>query len=240
MFYAFFIKVTISDGPMQSQSAPPSPPPISSGSSFPPRFVYTVKPTSSRRSDTDSDIDDVQDNTEVANSVDDSTLRSRSLHSPTSTLTPSAAGTVPPVINGNRPFLTMNLLNNTRKKPKLREPPQSQQTKRLNPLRVDVAQVIFVILEPLLMLSRSNTIPSYAACSLYVALTSSVSTPWYEKKIKYRTSLLAVCLSGICCCQVTWLKGLCLLDGHQSWLRWCTGVPSRSMLLRVAFLSCLR
>lgn len=128
--------------PPSSQSAPPSPP-LPSTSSAPLHFVYTVKP-SPHRLVVDSDIEESFDRIDPG-FVDDTTLRPRSLQSLTTPLTPRVMGPsgipIPSLVNDNRGTLPPRLVNCRKQQAEQQMPTQTQQSKRHQPLRVDVSQV---------------------------------------------------------------------------------------------------
>ncbi|KAM3176320.1 hypothetical protein ACTXT7_006736 [Hymenolepis weldensis] len=124
-----------------SQSAPGSLP-LQSVSSSNPQFIYTVKPTPMG-----SDIDETSDNIEFSASVDDATLKPRSLLNLSSStpLTPqtfrrmqgNSPTSVSTVVSGNRATIPTRAVTSSRK---LTEVQQGPLTKRHQPLRVDVNQ----------------------------------------------------------------------------------------------------
>lgn len=136
-----FVKIADLSSPLPSQSAPSSPP-LPSTSSTPLHFVYTVKP-SPHRLVVESDIEEGFDRIDTG-SVDDKTLRPHSLQSLTTPLTPRVLGppgiAIPSFLNASRGTLQPRLPNNRKQQVEQQIPAQTQQTKRHQPLRVDVSQ----------------------------------------------------------------------------------------------------
>ncbi|KAL5106045.1 NADPH:adrenodoxin oxidoreductase mitochondrial [Taenia crassiceps] len=139
--YRTEVKITDLQPPPSSQSAPPSPP-LPSTPSAPLHFVYTVKP-SPHRLVVDSDTEEGFGKT-GPRFVDDTTLRPHSLQSLTTPLTPRVLGPpgfpIPSLVNDSRGTLPPRLLNCRKQQIEQQMPPQAQQSKRHQPLRVDVSQ----------------------------------------------------------------------------------------------------
>uniref|UniRef100_A0A0R3T4V5 Pyr_redox_2 domain-containing protein n=1 Tax=Rodentolepis nana TaxID=102285 RepID=A0A0R3T4V5_RODNA len=133
-----------------SLSAPASPP-LQAISASNPQFIYTVKPTLMGR-----DVDEALDNIEFSTAVDEATLKPRSLPNFTS-YTPSIPQSFgqmveksSPNVNGNR-LPASTRVGTSRKPADVQQVPinTQSQTKRHQPLRVDVNQLPITKAPPL-------------------------------------------------------------------------------------------